>query len=95
MPTLYLNNSGSRWQDTDENAMKFVLVLPTGARYVKKAVCYEALGNFAATIYRYAGKQYKGLAKAHDGSETRDPDATGMNALPHIWHEKSAGYENE
>lgn len=88
---LYLNNDGSRWIDTDKRQMKFVLVLPDGTKKVRQADYYESFGNFAATAYRYQGKRYRGLAKAHDGSEVRDDQVTGTDALPHIFHEKSKG----
>ena len=87
--TLYLNNDGSRWIETDKAEMRFVLVLPDGTRKVRQADYYESFGNFAATRYRYQGKRYSGLAKAHDGSSVRDPEATGQNALPHIFHDRS------
>jgi len=80
---LYLNNSGSRWVTRD---MRFVLVLPDGTRRVRLADCYESFGNWVARLYRYRGKRYSGLAKAHDGSDMRDPQATGNDALPHIFH---------
>ena len=80
---LYLNNWGSRWVTQD---MRFVLVLPDGGRRIRLADWYEAFGNFAATGYRYRGKRYAGLAKAHDGSELRNHEAKGQDALPHIWH---------
>jgi hypothetical protein len=83
---LYLNNSGDRWIDSDKKEMQFVLVLPDGTKKVRKADYYESFGNFAATVYRYKGQRFHGLAKAHDGSDTRDPQATGQNALPHIFH---------
>jgi hypothetical protein len=85
MDCLYLNNSGSRWIIPGD--MKFVLVLPDGTRKLRKADYYESFGNFAATCYRYKGKRYSGLARSHDGYETRDPLTTGMNKLPHIFHE--------
>jgi hypothetical protein len=84
---LYLNNSGSRMIDTED--MRFVLVLPDGTHKIRKADYYESFGNFAATCYRYKNKRYSALAKAHDGSEIRDPDATGDNALPHIFHREN------
>jgi hypothetical protein len=83
---LYLNNDGSRWVTQD---MRFVLVLADGTRTVRLADCYESFGNFAATLYRYKGKRYSGLAKSNDGYETRDDSATGIDALPHIFHDKS------
>lgn len=82
-----LNNDGSRWIDSNPREMQFVLVLPNGTRKVRKADWYESFGNFAATAYRYRGKRFRGLAKAHDGSEMRDPQAKGTQALPHIFHE--------
>jgi hypothetical protein len=66
--------------------MSFVLVQADGSRKLRKADYYEAFGNFAVTGYRYRGKRYAALAKAHDGSELRDPAAKGQDALPHIWH---------
>jgi len=84
---LYLNNSGSRWVDRD---MRFVLVLPDGTRKVRLADCYESFGNFAATLYRYKGRRYSGLPKAHDGFDLRDPQAKGNDALPHIFHREPA-----
>lgn len=80
---LYLNNDGSRFVTRD---MRFVLVMPDGTRTVRLADHYESFGNFAATAYRIKGKRYRGLAKAHDGSDLRDPAATGDAALPHIFH---------
>ena len=85
---LYLNNDGSRWIIPGD--MDFILVLPDGTKKQRKAICYESFGNFATTIYRYQGKRYAALPKAHDGSEIRDPDAKGQDALPHVWHEKAA-----
>lgn len=89
--TLYLNNDGSRWIETKDGRgskrdMAFVLVMPDGSKRIRQADYYESFGNFAATCYRVAGKRYSGLAKAHDGSEMRDPNATGNDALPHIFH---------
>lgn len=80
---LYLNNSGSRWVTQD---MRFVLVMSDGTKRVRIADYYESFGNFALTCYRVKGKQFAGLAKSHDGLETRDDKATGQDALPHIFH---------
>lgn len=80
---LYLNNDGSRWVTQD---MRFILVLPNGTRKLRLADYYESFGNWAATGYRYQGKRFSGLAKAHDGSDIRDDKATGLDALPHIFH---------
>ena len=82
----YLNNDGSRWVTRD---MRFVLVMPDGTRRVRLAEYFYGLGNFAGLAYRVKGKLYSGLPKAHDCSETRDDQATGDQALPHIFHEKS------
>ncbi len=82
----YLNNSGSRW--VTEN-MGFVLVYPGGEKRVRQADAYESFGNFAVTLFRHGGRRYAGLPKAHDGSETRDPEAQGILALPHIWLAKA------
>ena len=84
---VYLNNSGSRWVTRD---MRFVLVLPDGTRKVRLADCYEAFGNFAATLYRYKGKRYHALAKSCTGHETRLDTETGIDALPHIFHAEVA-----
>lgn len=80
---LYLNNSGSRWVCND---MRFILVTPDGKRTLRLAICYEAFGNFAAVVYRYKGKQYRGLPKSKDGMETRLDTDTGLDALPHVFH---------
>jgi hypothetical protein len=80
---IYLNNDGSRMVTQD---MRFVLVLPDGTRKVRLAEFYASFGNFSVTHYRYKGKHCGGLPKAHDGSETRDPQATGDAALPHVFH---------
>ncbi len=77
---LYLNNNGSRWVTHD---MRFILVLPTGARKVRLADCYESFGNFAAILYRYRGKRYSGLPKSESGYETR---LESESQLPHIFH---------
>lgn len=69
--TVYLNNSGSRWKSLHPKDMEFVLMLPSGTKRLKKAVCFEAFGNFAVVVYRVNGKTYAGLPKAADGSETR------------------------
>lgn len=83
---LYLNNDGSRWVTRD---MRFVLVMPDGSRSVRIADHFYAFGNFAGITYRVRGKRYSGLPKAHDGSETRDGTAQGLDALPHIFHTNS------
>lgn len=88
---LYLNNSGSKWIDIDKAEMRFVLVLPDGTRKVRQADYYEAFGNFAATVYRYQGKRFHGLAKSSDGLETRSGNETGQDNLPHIFHWHPAG----
>jgi hypothetical protein len=84
---LYLNNDGSRWVTQD---MRFVLVLPDGTRKLRLADHYDSFGNYAATAYRYKGKRYAALAKAYDGSDIRDPEAKGMDALPHVFHKDLA-----
>lgn len=83
---LYLNNSGSRWVTRD---MRFVLVLPDGTRHVRLAEHFEAFGNFAVIAYRYKGRRYRALPKAHDGSEVRDSEATGEAALQHVFHSEA------
>jgi len=83
---LYLNNNGDRWVTQD---MRFVLVTPDGERKVRIADYYFSFGNFAGIAYRYKGKSYSALPKAHDGSECRDPLATGDNALQHVFHVNS------
>ena len=82
---LYLNNAGHRWVCRD---MRFVLVLPDGTRTVRLAHCYESFGNFAAIVYRYQGKTYRGLPKSNEGYETRSEGATGNDALPHVFHKE-------
>lgn len=86
----YLNNSGHRWKTPGE--MRFVLVLEDGSRKVLTADCWEAFGNFAILCYRYKGKRSKSLPSAHDGSDVRDPDAIGKNALPHIFRKECCGH---
>ena len=81
---LYLNNDGSRWVTQD---MRFVLVLPDGSRKVRIAEYFFSFGNFGGIAFRYKGKTFNGLPKAHDDSETRDPEAKGNNTLPHIFLE--------
>jgi len=88
---LYLNNSGSRWivlkgDRGSKRDMAFVLVMPDGTKRIRQADYYESFGNFVATCYRVAGKRHSALAKAYDGCDIRDPKATGMDALPHIFH---------
>jgi len=68
--------------------MRFVLVLPDGTKTVRHADYYESFGNFAVTAYRYKGKRYKAFPKAHDDSETRDPDGKYPDSLPHIFHKE-------
>ena len=80
---LYLNQDGSKWITND---MQFVLVLPDGSRKVRHADYYYSFGNFSGLSYRYKGIRYNALPKAHDGSELRDPDATGDAALQHVFH---------
>lgn len=89
---LYLNNNGSRWITLkagrgSKRDMAFVIVMPDGSKRIRQADYYESFGNLAATCYRIAGKRYSGLAKAHDGSDMRDPGVTGQDALPHIFHQ--------
>jgi hypothetical protein len=81
--TLYLNNDGSRWIETDKGEMDFVLVLPDGRRVRRKADWFESFGNFAAIAYRYQGKRYRGLPKSESGCETRLDEES---QLPHIFH---------
>jgi hypothetical protein len=85
--TLYLNNDGSRWVDTDKRVMQFVLVLPDGTRKVRQARWYVAFGNFAAIAYSYRGKTYKALPKSASGYDTRLPEE---DQRPHVFH-KEAG----
>jgi hypothetical protein len=80
---LYLNRDGSKWVTQD---MRFVLVLPDGSRAVRLADSYESFGNWSVINYRLKGKRHHALPKAHDGSDMRDPDATGDNALQHVFH---------
>jgi hypothetical protein len=80
---LYLNNDGSKWIT---NEMEFVLVLPDGTRKLRRADYYYSFGNFGGLSYRYKGQRFHALPKAHDGSETRDPSATGHNTLQHVFH---------
>ena len=87
--TLYLNNTGHRWIDTDKSVMRFVLVLPDGQRKVRHADCYEAFGNFAVLCYRYQGKRFRGFPKSASGFDTR---VEGESLAPHIFHAKSAGF---
>lgn len=84
MGCLYLNNDGTRWVTQD---MRFVLVMPDGSRHVRLADYFSSLGNFGTIAYRVKGKRFERMPKAADGSETRDPKATGDAALPHIFHE--------
>lgn len=86
--TRYLNNTGHRWVDVAAGGRLFILVLPDGSRKKRSMVCYEAVGNFAAIVYRYKGKTYRASSKAHDGSEVRDPQVTGDQALPHVFHKE-------
>jgi hypothetical protein len=79
--TLYLNNDGSRWIDTQD--MTFVLVLPSGARKVRKADWFESFGNFGAIAYRYCGKRYKALPKSASGCDTR---VDGEDQRAHVFH---------
>ena len=84
----YLNNSGHRWVDVSTGGRSFILVLPDGSRKRRSMVCYEAVGNFAAIVYRHKGKTYRASVKAHDGSEVRDPLVFGDKALPHVFHKE-------
>jgi len=79
---LYCNNDGSRWVHQD---MRFVLVTPHGIR-IRLAICYEAFGAFAAIVYKYKGRTFRGLPKSANNTEHREENATGINALPHIFH---------
>lgn len=83
---LYLNNSGDRWVETDKEYNRVVVVYPDGTRKVQQAVRYESFGNFALTVYRVKKRIYKAFAVAYDGSDTRDPEALGVDALPHVFH---------
>lgn len=89
----YTNNSGTRWVDTNTQAMRFVLVIEhpdnTVTRRVRKAEYFSSFGNFGTIGYRYAGRWYEGMPKNHEGGETRVAGAKGQDALPHIWHKKS------
>lgn len=80
---LYLSNAGSRWVTRD---MRFVLVLPSGERRLRLADYYSSIGNSGVIAYRYQGKRHFGFGKAHDGTSTRDSQAKGINALPHVFH---------
>lgn len=81
--TLYLNNDGSRWIETEKGAMDFILVLPDGTRKRRKADWFESFGNFWAIAYRYQGKRYRGLPKSESGYDTR---LETESELPHIFH---------
>lgn len=87
--TLYMNNSGSRWIDTDKRAMEFVLVLPDGTHKPRRADYFESFGNFAVLAYRYKGKRHVGMPKCHDGSETR---VAGEDPRTFIFHANSRGF---
>lgn len=87
---VYLNNTGHRWTDTVRSNRRFVLVLPDGTSRLRHASCYEAFGNFAVTVYKYRDVTYRAFAKASDGSETWLGTETGLDALPHVFHETAA-----
>ncbi len=82
---LYLTNSGSRWVTRD---MRFVLVMPDGTKKVRIADYFSSLGNFGTIGYRVNGKRHESFPKAHDGSEIRDANATGDEALQHVFHKE-------
>lgn len=88
---LYLNNSGSRWIDSDKAEMRFVLVMPDGSRRVRSMVCWEALGNFARIVYRVNGRTCYGSPKSADNMETHADGVTGDAALPHVFHTAEKG----
>lgn len=81
---LYLNNSGSRWIDTNKKEMEFILVLPDGTRKLRRADWFESFGNYCALAYRYRGVRYAGLPKASDGGEVWDDN--NLSRIPHIFH---------
>jgi hypothetical protein len=84
--TLYMNNSGSRWIETNKQGNRIVVVHPDGTRHIQQAVYYESFGNFAVTAYRYKGKIYRAFPKSASGHETRLGTEYGIDALPHVFH---------
>lgn len=59
MRTLYLNNSGHRWVNVDQNGNrdKLTVYFPEQNKTKKLAVKFwEAIGNFAVPYVRHRGK---------------------------------------
>lgn len=76
MPTLYLNNSGDKWVEVDENGnrdMRFILVMPDGTRKIRKADYYESFGNFYSIEFRIGRIKYGGLPETFADEETGLP----------------------
>jgi len=61
--TIYLNNSVHRWKTGN---MLFALYQNDKLLKIKKAVCYEALGNFALVCFKLQNKTYTAFARGHD-----------------------------
>lgn len=59
----YLNNSGSRFKTSN---MQFMLFNHGQLIRMRKADCYESLGNFSLHCFRYQGKHYKGFARDNE-----------------------------
>lgn len=60
MNTLYLNNSGSRWINL-ENDKKDMITLRTkeGKAVTRTILFWESFGNFAVACISYKGKKIK------------------------------------
>jgi hypothetical protein len=56
----YLNNTGHRWITEDQ---RFAFYINGQYSKTRKAVCYEAFGNFALHVFKLKGKTYKCFAR--------------------------------
>lgn len=61
----YLNNNGSRWIIFDDydykRKMQFALFRKGKLFKVRQAICYEAFGNFAMTIFKLGKETFAAI----------------------------------
>jgi len=65
MKTYYLNNSGSRWINKENNIIRLIS-LKDNYNKLRKVEFYSSFGNFAAANLKYKNKRYSLLCQTTD-----------------------------
>ena len=65
--TLYLNNTGSRWINTDKKNMQCILIHKAkNYKKVRQVEFFESFGNFVSYNLKYQGKRISVFADGID-----------------------------